>query len=130
MGRIANAFGMDLNSRDRHGQMEKLASVMDMVAKVTATDMDGIVSAVKDAAVIGPMLNIPTHAVVAMVGELISSGIDASAAGTNLSRFFTGALKNADKFAEMMKGYKREIIDDVGGDWWLGFTEPYKECSR
>ena len=128
MGRIANAFGMDLNTETGMSQMERLASVMDKVAKVTATDMDGIVSAVKDAAVIGPMLNIPTHAVVAMVGELISSGIDASAAGTNLSRFFTGALKNADKFAEMMKGYKREIIDDAAGTV-VGFTEPYKDMQ-
>ena len=50
MGRIANAFGINLNREGGDGiemgmaDMEKLASVMDMVAKVTATDMDGIVS--------------------------------------------------------------------------------------
>ena len=128
MGRIANAFGMNLNTEEGMSQMEKIASVMDMVAKKTATDMDGIVTSVMDAAVIGPMLKIPTQAVVAMVGELISSGVDASAAGTNLSRFFTGALKNADKFAGMMKGYKREIIDDSTG-LVTGFTEPYSDMQ-
>ena len=128
MGRIANAFGMNLNTEEGMSQMEKLASVMDMVAKKTATDMDGIVTSVMDAAVIGPMLKIPTQAVVAMVGELISSGVDASAAGTNLSRFFAGALKNADKFAGMMKGYKREIIDHSTG-LVTGFTEPYSDMQ-
>ena len=37
-------------------ELEKLVSVMDMVAKRTSTDVDGIITAVQDAAVIGGML--------------------------------------------------------------------------
>lgn len=128
MGRIAAAFGMDLNTETGMRQMEKLASVMDFVAKKTSTDMEGIITAMKDAAVVGPQLRIHAKDVAVMVGMMINSGVDPSAAGTNLSRFFVQLLKNADKFAEGMRGYVREIYD-ANGDLVESF-EPYKDVEE
>ena len=114
MGKIASAFGQDLNTEAGMKWMEGLASTMDMVAKKTATDMAGIVAAMKDAAVVGPQLKIPAEQLAAMTGILISAGADASGAGNNIQRFYTQVLKNADMFSTAMQGYSRDIVDANG----------------
>ena len=126
-GRVAAAFGMDLNTENGMRQLEKLASVLDFVAKKTSTDVNGIVTAIQDAAVIGPQLRIESKDVAVMVGMLINSGVDASAAGTVLTRFFVQVLKNADKFAKGLKGYVREIYDENGK--LVDSFEPYKNMD-
>ena len=91
---------MDLNTEEGMQDLEDLASVMDLVAKRTSTDMDGIMAAVKDAAVVGGMLkNLAPKDLVAGLGVLITSGVDPSAAGNTLQRWYVQVMKNSDKFA-------------------------------
>jgi TP901 family phage tail tape measure protein len=128
LGRVAAALGMDLNTEEGMQDLEDLASVMDLVAKRTSTDMDGIMAAVKDAAVVGGMLkNLAPKDLVAGLGVLITSGVDPSAAGNTLQRWYVQVMKNSDKFASAMKGYSRDIVDANGKI--TGSFQPYGEAA-
>lgn len=129
LGRVAAALGMDLNTEEGMQDLEKLASTMDLVAKKTSTDMAGIMAAVKDAAVVGGLLKkMAPKDLVAGLGILITSGVDPSAAGTNLQRWYVQVMKHSDKFAVAMKGYARSIKDD--NDKIVGSFEPYADANE
>jgi TP901 family phage tail tape measure protein len=128
LGRVAAALGIDMNTEEGMKDMEKLVSVMDLVAKRTSTDVNGIITAVQDAGVIGGMLkNLAPKDLVAGLGVLITSGVDPSAAGTTLQRWYVQIMKNSDKFAAFMKGYVREVRDENGK--LVESFEPYKDAN-
>ena len=58
---------------------------------------------------------------------LITSGVDPSAAGTTLQRWYVQVMKNSDKFAQSMKGYVREVRDANGKI--VESFEPYKDAD-
>jgi TP901 family phage tail tape measure protein len=111
IGRIAAAFGQNLNFEEGMVWAESLVSVMDTVAKATSTNMAGIITAIKDAATIGPLLKIEAKEVATSVGILINAGLDPSGAGTVLQRFYVQIVKHAEEFSSMMKNFGRVTTD-------------------
>lgn len=103
--RIGAAWNFNLSSDKGLTQLENLASAMDYIAKRTATNMEGMITAMKDAGTIGSTLKIPAEQVALLSAAMISAGVDATGAGTDMVRFYNAVMKagGAKKFSDAMK---------------------------
>lgn len=109
IGRIANAFGYDLNSESGVKNVERLASVVNLLENTTASSAGEIITAMEDVAAVGNMLKIPEQKLAAIVATMISSGTEASTAGTQLTRWYTTIIRKTEEFAKIMDGYTNEV---------------------
>jgi TP901 family phage tail tape measure protein len=109
IGRIANAFGYNLNTEQGVKNVERLASVVNLLENTTASSAGEIITAMEDVAAVGNMLKIPEQKLAAIVATMISSGTEASTAGTQLTRWYTTIIRKTEEFAKIMDGYTNEV---------------------
>ena len=110
MGRIATAFGWDLNTETGVRNVERLSNVINKLENDTAATAGEIITAIYNAASVASQLDIPAQDLAAIVSMMVSMGVNADAAGTRLSRWFTQITTKSEKFAELMAGYTRDGI--------------------
>jgi len=122
MGKIANAFGYDLNTETGVRNIEKLANVINMLENRTAASADEIVDAIYKTASVANQLKIPAEEIATLSAWLVSSGVTADQAGTEIQRSIIYITRYADRAAELMKGYKEEyqsaqdVLDQINVD--------------
>lgn len=103
MGRIANAFGMDLNTDEGVEQIEKFASVINELENQMEVSAPEIVNGMLNVAEVGNLLNFPPDVAAALVSALVAVGFEANEAGTSLRNLLLKVVQEADTVAELMK---------------------------
>jgi TP901 family phage tail tape measure protein len=125
MGRIAKAFGMDLNTQKGVDQINRLANVINELENNVATTAPEIVDALFNFAQIGGILKGSSEKMVvsgaAMVSTLISVGYSAEEAGTGLRNLYLKVIQSSDKIALLMantKGYgnAQDVLNKINED--------------
>lgn len=111
LGRIASAFGYSLNTEEGVSNIEELSDIINYLENNTASSAGEIVTALLGVANAAGVLDIPAKELAAYSAMMVSAGVDAHAAGTRLSAWYTMVTQNTDKFATLMQGYKRDGVE-------------------
>jgi TP901 family phage tail tape measure protein len=106
MGRIASAFGYNLNTDEGADNIERLANVINKLENTTAASAGEIVEGLLNVASVGGMLDIPVQDMAAIVAQMESMGVAADAVGNRLARWYQQIIDKSDEFAKMMAGFK------------------------
>jgi len=102
MGKIANAFGIDLNTEEGAAQIALLSSVINRLENDFAAAAPEILAALENFAQVGSLIEFPPEAGAAFVTALIDVGFGAEEAGTALRNMTIKVVQNADEVAQLM----------------------------
>jgi len=126
MGRIANAFGIDLNTAEGTTQIAKLSSVINRLENEMAATAPQILDFMDTFAQTGSLFKTddPLKFAAQMAGlgsTLTSVGFSSSEAGTAMRRFLAEIVQNVDKVQDLMGGIKgwgseQEILNRINTD--------------
>jgi TP901 family phage tail tape measure protein len=121
MGKIAAAFGIDLNTEEGVQEIEKLSSVINRLENnLTATAPD-ILKGLENLAQVGSILEMDPHIGAALVAALQSIGFSAEEAGTALRNMSLKMIQNADEVAAVMAATEKydtelEVLNAIQED--------------
>jgi TP901 family phage tail tape measure protein len=109
LGRIATAFGYDLNSEGGVRAIEQLSNTINKLENTTAASAGEIIEGLLNVASVGGMLDIPVKDMAAVVAMMESMGVAADAVGNRLTRFYGQLITKADDAAKFMKGFTTTV---------------------
>ncbi|HEC63759.1 MAG TPA: phage tail tape measure protein, partial [bacterium] len=102
IGRLANAFGIDLNTEKGVEELRRLINVINELENEMAVKAPEILKALENFAQVGAILDFPPHIAAAMVATLISIGFSADEAGTSLRNMALKITQNRDAVSALM----------------------------
>ncbi len=111
LGRIAYAFGMDLNTEEGIRELEEFADVMNYLENTTAVTAGEIVEAVLDAANIGNLLKIPAKDMAVLMAYAVQAGSSAQAAGTRIASWYVSVINKSERLFGVLRNLRRETGD-------------------
>lgn len=112
MGRIANAFGIDLDTEQGISDITRLSNVINKLENETASTASQIVAALENFAPTAGLLRITSADAAALSAALIEMGISADAAGTRLGAMLQFMVRNKTEIAELMAGVEG-YVDEI-----------------
>lgn len=112
MGRIATAFGYDLNTETGVRSVEKLSNAINKLENTTAASAGEIIEGLLNVASVGGMLDIPVQDMAAIVAQMESMGVASDAVGNRITRFYQQLITKSDEAAKFMSGFTTEIVKD------------------
>jgi TP901 family phage tail tape measure protein len=107
MGKIANAFGIDLNTEEGAEQIAMLSSVINRLENELAAAAPEILTGLENFAQVASLIDVPPQTGAAMIAALVSVGFSAEEAGTALRNMTIKVVQNADQIAQLMKNTER-----------------------
>jgi len=102
MGKIANAFGMDLNTEEGAKEILQLSTVINRLENELAAAAPEILSGLENFAQVGSLIDFPPETGAAFIASLISIGFSAEESGTALRNMTIKVVQHADKIAQLM----------------------------
>jgi len=102
VGRLANAFAIDLNTEEGVEEIRRLMNVINQLENTTASKAPEILKAMENFAQAGAILDFPPEIGAAFVATLISVGFSADEAGTALRNMTLKITQNRDAISQLM----------------------------
>ncbi len=121
MGKIANAFGIDIETEQGIKDIERLSSVINRLENDMEATAPEIQEALLRIAQVGSMLDMPAHTAAAFGTALIAVGFNAEQAGTAIRNMMVKVTENADEVAVLMRNWDKygstvEVINEINKD--------------
>ena len=121
MGKIANAFGIDLNTEEGAEEIRILSSVINRLENELAAAAPEILKGLENLAQVGSILDFPPATGAAFIAALVSVGFGAEEAGTALRNMTIKVVQNADAVAQLMSktegyGSQQEVLTAINED--------------
>ena len=113
MGRIATAFGYDLNTEEGVRSIERLSNVINKLENTTAASAGEIIEGLLNVASVGGMLDIPVQDMAAIVAQMESMSVASDAVGNRVTRFFQQLITKSADAAKFLKGFNVVAEDGV-----------------
>ena len=102
MGRLANAFGIDLNTEDGVEELRRLINVINRLENDMATSVPEIIKGLENFAQAGAILDFPPQLGAAFVATLSALGFSADESGTAMRNLTLKTTQNLDAMAALM----------------------------
>ena len=107
MGKIANAFGIDLNTEEGAEQILILSNVINRLENNLATTAPEIISGLEKLAQVGSLLEFDPAIGAALIAALTAVGFSAEEAGRGIRNATVKLIQHADEVANVMKNTEK-----------------------
>lgn len=102
IGRLANAFGIDLNTSEGVEDIRRLLNVINELENTMEVKAPEILKGLENFAQVGAILEFPPEIAAAMIASLVSIGFSADEAGTALRNMALKITQNRDSVSALM----------------------------
>ena len=102
MGKIANAFGMDLNTEEGAKEILQLSTVINRLENELAAAAPEILKGLENFAQVGSLIDFPPETGAAFIAALVSVGFSAEESGTALRNMTIKVVQHADEVSQLM----------------------------
>jgi len=107
MGKIANAFGIDLNTEEGAKEILRLANVINRLENNLATTAPEILNGLEKLAQVGSLLEFDPAIGAALIAALTAVGFSAEEAGRGVRNATVKLIQHADEVANVMKNTEK-----------------------